>query len=337
MRGFPGETPAMSRSGHARVTAGNTGSGRERPVRAWERAWERAWDGAWVRAWAQMATSPSGLAGWGVMDRPSGLAVTTERPPGATDATPLVVLVHGSLDRSTSFARVMRRLTDLVVVTYDRRGYHRSREALPLNTTLDGHVDDLLSVIDGRPAVVIGHSYGGDVALAAAERCGPDGAVTSVAAFEPPVPWLDLWATRGASSSPPGLGDDPALAAERFFRRIVGDDGWEHLPERAKQERRADGAALVTELAAIRRGPPPFDVSALGVPVLYGRGERSLPHQRGGATWLAEHTPGAEIVEIAGATHGAHLTHPDAFAALVRRAVDRALASTRTDKTCASS
>ncbi len=257
------------------------------------------------------------------MDHRAGLAVTTQRPPDATDDTPLVVLVHGSLDRSASFGRVMRRLTDVIVLTYDRRGYHRSRQALPLNTTLDGHVDDLLAVIDGRPAVVVGHSYGGDIALAAAEREGPSGVVTSVGAFEPPVPWLDLWSTRGGSSSPPGLGDDPALAAERFFRRIVGDDGWEHLPERTKQERRADGAALVTELAAIRTGPPPFDVSTLGVPVLFGRGERSRPHQRGGATWLAEHTPGAEIVEIAGATHGAHLSHPDAFADFVRRAVDR--------------
>ncbi len=41
-------------------------------------------------------------------------------------------------------------------------------------------------------------------------------------------------------------------------------------------------------------------------------------------TWLVEHTPGAELFEIAGAGHGAHLTHPDAFAAFVRAAVARA-------------
>ena len=43
-----------------------------------------------------------------------------------------------------------------------------------------------------------------------------------------------------------------------------------------------------------------------------------LPRHRESVAWLVEHTPGAELVEIAGAGHGAHLTHPDAFAAMVR-------------------
>jgi pimeloyl-ACP methyl ester carboxylesterase len=37
-----------------------------------------------------------------------------------------------------------------------------------------------------------------------------------------------------------------------------------------------------------------------------------------------EHTPDAELIEIEGAAHGAHLTHPDAFAGFVRAAVARA-------------
>jgi pimeloyl-ACP methyl ester carboxylesterase len=40
---------------------------------------------------------------------------------------------------------------------------------------------------------------------------------------------------------------------------------------------------------------------------------------------MADHLPGAELVEIPAAGHGAHLTHPDAFASLVRRTADRAL------------
>jgi pimeloyl-ACP methyl ester carboxylesterase len=40
--------------------------------------------------------------------------------------------------------------------------------------------------------------------------------------------------------------------------------------------------------------------------------------------WLVEHTPGAELVDIPGAAHGAHLTHPDAFAAFIRRVLARA-------------
>ena len=49
----------------------------------------------------------------------------------------------------------------------------------------------------------------------------------------------------------------------------------------------------------------------------------SATRHRQSVAWLVEHTPGAELVEIAGAAHGAHLTHPDAFAALVRQALAR--------------
>ncbi len=88
--------------------------------------------------------------------------------------------------------------------------------------------------------------------------------------------------------------------------------------------RRADGPALAGELAAIRTGDAPFDAALLAVPAVYGRGTVSLPHQRASAEWLVEHSPDARLIEIEGAAHGAHLTHPDAFARFVRAAVQRA-------------
>jgi len=253
-----------------------------------------------------------------------GLDLTEHVPDGGDGAGPLVVLVHGSLDRAGSFARVTRRLPDLHTVAYDRRGYHRSRHVLPVHDSLDGHVDDLLSVMAGRPSVVVGHSYGGDVALGAALRSGGDGPVLAVGAFEPPMPWLGTWATRPRPALPAPAEDDPAMAAERFFRRMVGDSAWERLPEEARQARRADGAALAAELADMRTAGAPFDVTALAVPAVFGRGTRSLPHHRAPADWLVAHVPGAELVEIEGAAHGAHLTHPDGFARFVRTVVARA-------------
>src|SRR5664279_4356520 len=101
------------------------------------------------------------------------LAVTEHLPSGSGADEPVLVMVHGSLDRSASFARVLRRLGDLHTVVYDRRGYHRSRDAVPLHTSIDGQIDDLVSVIGGRPAVVIGHSYGGTIAVGAALRGDP--------------------------------------------------------------------------------------------------------------------------------------------------------------------
>ncbi len=262
------------------------------------------------------------------MTTPDGLSVTEHVPKGRSDA-PRVVLVHGSLDRSASFARVVRRLPDMHTVVYDRRGYHRSRAALPLHAGFDGHVDDLISIIDSQPAVVVGHSYGGDVALAAALRPESGGSVLAVAAYEPPMPWLAQYRTDPSrQGSPveadPGDPDAAGAAAERFFRRMVGDAAWERLPEPAKAARKADGPALAAELRAIRLAGAPFDVRALKVPATFGRGEHSARRHRESVAWLVEHTPGAELVEIAGASHGAHLTHPDAFAAMVRSVVSRA-------------
>ncbi len=260
------------------------------------------------------------------------LAVTEHMPEGRKHPGPAVVLVHGSLDRSSSFSRVLRRLGDLHTVVYDRRGYHHSRAALPVNTSFDGHVDDLLEVIGGRSVVVVGHSYGGDIALGAALRHGTGGSIGCVAAYEPPMPWLDLWPRRAApptaDQSPSATGaqpvDEDGQAAERFFRRMVGDSAWDRLPETGKAERRADGAALAAELKAIRLTHAPFDVSAMTIPSIFARGEHSAPRHRQSVAWLVEHTPGAELVEFPGASHGAHLSHPDAFAAMVRHALVRA-------------
>ena len=104
---------------------------------------------------------------------------------------------------------------------------------------------------------------------------------------------------------------------------MVGDSAWERLPEATREERRADGPALAGELAAIRTDVAPFDVTRLTVPAVIGRGSESLAHHRASADWLMEHTPDAELIEIEGAAHGAHLTHPDAFAQFVRTAVAR--------------
>lgn len=231
---------------------------------------------------------------------------------------PVVVLVHGSLDRGTSFARVVRRLPDVAVVSYDRRGYEHSRPLRPLATTLADHAEDLLAVVDGRPAAVVGHSFGGDVALAAA-LAAPD-VVRAVGVYEPPLPWAPWWPARPRPAPGPV---DPGEAAERFFRRMVGADAWDRLPAAARAARRADGPALVADLASLRRPDAALDLGRLRVPVVAACGGRSLPHHRRATAAVAEAAPDAELVEVPGAAHGAHLTHPDAFAGLVRSVLGR--------------
>ena len=233
-----------------------------------------------------------------------------------------VVLVHGSLDRSTDFLRTMRLLDDLTVVRYDRRGYGRSLAAGVCAAFVE-QVDDLVPVVDGRPSVVVGHSLGGVVALAFAAR-HPE-LVPAVVAYEAPMAWQPWWPQTTAGSAATAGDGDEAQAAERFMRRMIGADRWEALPERTKEQRRAEGPALVTELRSIRPpAPAPYDPERLTMPVIAAHGSESKPHHQETARALATAAPQGELVVVEGAGHGVHLSHPAAVADLVRRALARA-------------
>ncbi len=80
-------------------------------------------------------------------------------------------------------------------------------------------------------------------------------------------------------------------------------------------------------MRSLRGEGPPFDVTALGVPSVFGMGgPTTAPHHRRTVEWLGAHLPDGVVYEIAGAQHGAHLSHPDHFAAFTRVVVERATA-----------
>jgi pimeloyl-ACP methyl ester carboxylesterase len=251
---------------------------------------------------------------------PQGLYVL-EHEPYDEDA-PVVVLVHGAMDRSAAFGRVVQRLPDLFVVVYDRRGYARSARAEPAASTLADHANDLLGILEGRPAAVVGHSYGGAVAMLAA-HVRPD-LITSLGVFESPVPWMPWWPAESAESVGAELlarSDDPGAAAELFVRGQLGDAAWEELPAPTQAERRAEGAVLLADLHSLRKAGAPFDPAELSVPMAVGRGTATAGYQRAAAAALAGAT-GAELIDIEGGAHGSHTTHPPEFAAFVRRVVE---------------
>jgi pimeloyl-ACP methyl ester carboxylesterase len=230
---------------------------------------------------------------------------------------PLVVLVHGSLDRSAGLLKLSRRLDDRFrVVRYDRRGYGRSVEH-PGPYDMAGNVDDLVSIIEdceGGPAAVVGHSYGGNVALAATQR-RPD-LVATVAVYESPQSWEPWWSGGSAGSHALESRDDPSLAAELFMRRLVGDDRWERLPPSTRDARRAEGRAMVGELGDLRERRP-WSPDRIEAPVLAMYGEHGQPHHRQGAEHLVSSLAHAELREVPGARHFGPNTHPDDVADLV--------------------
>jgi len=225
-------------------------------------------------------------------------------------SAPLVALVHGSMDRSSGMLKLSRQLDGRCrVLRYDRRGYGRSAPH-PGPFGMEEQVRDLVTLLAGRPAVVVGHSYGGNVALALATR-HPE-LVLAVSMYETPLSWEPWWpgTTAGAAAVAAGT---PEEAAERFMRRMVGDARWEGLPERTRAQRLVEGAAMVGELGDLRASPP-WRASDVRVPVLAGFGSRGSAHHRRGMAHVAATIEGARLVELDGCRHDAPLSHPALYA-----------------------
>jgi pimeloyl-ACP methyl ester carboxylesterase len=231
-----------------------------------------------------------------------------------------IVLVHGAMDRNTSFAKVAELLAPLPVVRYDRRGYGRSQPAGV--GALAAHVEDLLTILEDRPAVPVGHSFGGLVALGAA-GAAPE-LVPAVGVYEAPVPWVDWWPRRTEL-----LEADPRGAAEQVMRSFIGDARWERLPARWKDARRAEGEAMAAEMAGLTPPEPPFDVDRLTMPVLVGCGSETGVRAKRGTDELVALLPTAERYVIDGAVHEAPVTDPEGYAGFVRATLRRATAVAR--------
>ena len=140
----------------------------------------------------------------------------------------------------------------------------------------------------------------------------------AVLAYEAPLIWQPWWP--GAGSSMPD--ESPENAAEWFLRRMIGDDMWERLPRSVRADRRAEGRALLADLQSVRPpAPSPYTPERITVPVLAAYGSAGRPHHRQAAEELARRAPHASLVVVPGANHGVHLSMPEAFGGLVRRAV----------------
>ena len=266
---------------------------------------------------------------------------------GPSGDGPLILFVHGAMDRGTSFARLRLSIGSSIgssggssggssTLTYDRRGYANSVRARPARSFSD-HTADLIELVDvatadsvtgrDRACIIVGHSYGGDLAIAAAEQ-RPE-TVAGIVVFEAPMPWTPWWPDRRAGGGTLAIGHDagPAAAAEAFMRRIVGDRVWERLGEATRDARRAEGAALLIDLGGLREGGRPFDPGRVRCPVAVAYGSESASHQRRSAyeavVSLAQCRP--TLHAIRGAGHGAHLSHAGELAEVVRVVVQRVM------------
>lgn len=241
--------------------------------------------------------------------------------------TPLVVVLHATLSTGRQLAPLARALAapgDLRVVAPDRRGSGKRRLEPPRPVAMEEHLADLAALFDDagiERAVLVGHSFGGVLALEAAARV-PE-RVAAVVAFEPPYgPVGDerlrrAFALVAERTARAGATGGPAAAARAFMTGIGGPGAWEALPERTRDFLEAEGRGAIADAAMI--GLDPAGLAGIGVPVTILTGGASEPFYAPLADALAARIPGARRVDLPALRHTAPITDPAPVAAAVRR------------------
>ena len=249
----------------------------------------------------------------------NGVELHVEPPAGDGE---LLILVHGGWTDHNTWAAIVAPLARRFrVVTYDRRGHSRSERG-PGPAPRRQDEDDLAALIGalgGGPAHLVGTSYGAAISLSLAAR-RPD-LVRSVLAHEPPligsVPVPEVEAVFRDVQAQIASGD-VERGTRRFFEELaLGPGGWELVPEPIRRiavgnaqtfvDLREDPAWATLDVAAVAACPRPMAVT----------------HGDAGPAWLpyvavaVADLIGREAVRIPGAGHSPHLTHPEAFAAVI--------------------
>lgn len=244
-----------------------------------------------------------------------------------------VVLVHSS----ASSRRQWRGLGAILDDDYhlfapDLQGYGDSgswhgREAIRLSDQAD-LIGSLISRI-GRPVHLVGHSFGGAVALRTALEF--QDRLSSLTLIEPTVFQLfreDLGASRALFDEVCALSDgfikavsrgDYWHAMSRFVDYWNGAGTWQALPEDRKN--RLSGCARQIALdfwSAMSEDKRLDDYRGLAVPTLLLCGTRSPAPVSEIARLLTETIPDARHRTLANAGHMAPITHPALVAGLIR-------------------
>lgn len=244
-------------------------------------------------------------------------------------AGPGVVCVHCNASSSAQWRGLMDRLAPRFhVLAADSHGTGRG-PASPTDRTL--RLQDEVALLQpllaraGELLALVGHSYGGAVALLAALQHRPRALVL----YEP-----TLFALLDEEAPPPNEAEgirqtvadaaahlargDRSAAAGRFIDFWMGEGSWSRMPE----NRRAPIEEAIAHVqgwgTALFTQPTPLsDFGALDLPVLLMVGSESPASSRGVARLLAGALPRLQRLELPGLGHMGPVTHPEVVNAAI--------------------
>ena len=232
-----------------------------------------------------------------------------------------VVLLHSSGMSGEQWRRTTPTLLERGVRTIvpDLLGSGRSTpwpDGEPFRFELDVEVVGTLLRRIGRPVHLVGHSYGGHIALRAASVA--PARVLSLALYDPvsfgvldPESDRDAFAEMSRLEQGFGASDvDHAAWLQAFVEYWGGPEGWTRLREATRAEMMRVGWVVYAgarSLVTDRTGADAY--RSLGRKTLLVTGERSPLAARRIVERLGDAIPGARVERFAGAGHMGPLTH----------------------------
>jgi pimeloyl-ACP methyl ester carboxylesterase len=235
-----------------------------------------------------------------------------------------VLFVHGMCGTANVWDDQVNRLAGhFRCVSYDRRGHSRSTLGGIEHRTVEMHADDAAALIRNlglAPCMVVGSSGGARVAMDVVLRY-PEllcGAVLS----EPPLFALDsAGAAQVQAELRPILGQavaagGPRAAVDAFFEYMC-PGLWRTIDDERRDVYRANASELLPDLQMPIYDVGQEDLTAVRVPCLIVRGDKSHPVLMNIADLLAATIPDAELVVLRKSGHVTYAEQPVAFAEAV--------------------